>query len=179
MSRIARLLVLRWIIAFGVIALTSAVGFATSVSVIIYLYKGIPSLNPETWNALGTIWKFWLWVGYGVGMISGVVISLRRVLYRCIEGNEVVLLNCKGEEVGYFEWKPYFKFWRQWFFALIWLNAAQAIILMAIHKLIFGGELWFGWFSGVGMGIMMSVSGALAVVITIRRSSRVRVRLCS
>lgn len=179
MSRVERLLVLRWIVTFGVIAITIAVGFATAVSVITYLYKGLPSLNPKTWSALGTIWNFWLWIGYGVGMIGAVVISLKNILYRCIEGSEAVLLNCKGDEVEQFEWKPYFKLWRQWFFALIWLNAAQAIILIALHKLIVGGALWFGWFSGVGMGIMMSVSGALAVVITIRRSSRVRVRLCS
>lgn len=163
---------------FGIIAITGAVGFATLASGLIYLYKGFPPLNADIWSALGTIWEFWLKVGYGVGIIGGVVIALKNILYRCIVGNEVVLLNCKGEAVEHFEWKPYFKFWRQWFFALIWLNVVEAILLMAIQKLIFGGDLWFGWFNGVGLGIMMVVSGALGMVVTIRRSSRVRVQLC-
>lgn len=178
MSSIYVLLALRWIVAFAIVGIVSAIGFASAMSVVIYLYKGMAPLNSNTWSALGIIWQFWLGIGYGVGMIAGVVIALRTILYRCIDGREVILLNCKGESVEQFEWKPYFKFWRQWFFSLVWLNAAHAILLMAMHKLIFGGELWFGWFSGVGMGVMMVVSGALGVIITIRRRSRVCVQSC-
>lgn len=178
MNKLLSKLVIRWIITFLMISLVSSIGFATLVSGIIYSYKGFPELNSQTWSALKIIWFFWLSIGYGVGIITGVVFALKTLLYRCVENKRLVLIDCKGERVDLFGSKPYFKFWRKWFFTLIWINVTQVIVAIGTHKLLVGGEIWLGWFNGISMGLMIIVSGALALIWVVSRSKRVRLELC-
>lgn len=178
MNRFYLILGVRWIISFIFIGVTVSTVFATLMSIGTYAYKGFAPLDAQTWSALQTIWLFWLGIGYGIGMIAALVLALGTLLYRCIEGQRLLLLNCKEERIESLELKPYFKLWRKWFFTIIWINAAQAVILIVIHKLLFGGAVWISWFNPWIVTPMIIFSGLLALPIMIRRSKRVRIEPC-
>lgn len=169
----------RWSIAFIVIGLLGSLGFATVVTAGIYIFKGFVPLNTTTWNALQTIWFFWLSIGYGVGMIAALVVALNTLLYRCINHRRLILLNCKEEVLERSGFKPYFKLWRKWFFSLIWINAAQVIIVIIMHKLLFGGSVWIGWFNPWSITLMILLSGGVALPLMIHRSKRLKIVPCS
>ncbi|MDD5717927.1 MAG: hypothetical protein PHW64_09050 [Sulfuricurvum sp.] len=179
MSRFYLILEVRWLLVFVLIALITAVGFATVTSGIIYGVKGFAPLDPQTRDALRIIWFFWLDIGYGVGIITALLVSLGQVFYRCIAGYRLSLINCKEERIEALALRPYFKVWRKWFFTLIWVNAAQAVVLIAIHKLLYGGGVWIGWFNPWGITPMILLSGAAALVIVVRSGKRLRVEPCS
>jgi len=168
----------RWIIAFLLIALIAAIGFATAVTFISYAIKGFAALDAKTWEALKTIWFFWLGIGYGVGIVSGLVFGLRFICKRCIAGYRFQPLNCQGERIESIELKRYFKIWRKWFFIIIWADAAQAVVLIAVHKLIFGGDIWIGWFNPLGLTPMILLSGLISFPLLARRCSMIRIEPC-
>jgi len=168
-----------WILIFALIATGMAVGFASLATFIIYSLKGFAPLSqPEVREAIYTIWLFWLSVGYGIGVISALGMGLYFVFDRCIGGRTITLLNCKGEMVEGPRSKHYFKVWRKWFFAMIWLDAFEALILMGVHQLIFGGGLWMGWFQPLWMVPMMLVSGFFAMVLMLSRCKSLKVDVC-
>ncbi|MDD2782163.1 hypothetical protein [Sulfuricurvum sp.] len=179
MSKFYLTLWVRWATAFILIATVSAVGAATLVTFVVYALKGFAELNHERMQALQTIWLFWLSVGYGLGLIIALVGALKSILYRCVEQRKLVLVNCKEETIFSFEVKPYLKLWRKWFFAIIWINAAQAIIFIVAHKVIWGGSVWLGWFNPWSVTLMILFSGIIALVMMIRRSSRLRIEACN
>lgn len=178
MSRFYLAFWVRWSAAFVLIAATVAAGFATVMAIGSYVYKGFPPLEPEALDALGTIWLFWLGVGYGIGMIGALVGALAFVYRKCIGGYRLVPLNCQGEVLDEIGPKHYFKMWRKWFFALIWVNAAQVIVLAVAHKLLFGGGVWIGWFNPWWLTPMIIVSGLLSLPLFLYRCKNVRITSC-
>lgn len=178
MRELARVAALRWAVAFILIAITGAVGFATFVSAVTFMVKGFPPLNAHTLEALGMIWRFWLGIGYGVGMIGAMAFALKFLFGPCMAGYRLRPLNCRGEVAEPLRAKGYFKIWRKWFFALIWVNAAEAIILMSVHALTVGGGIWLGWFSPVWFSVMILFAGCGAVAIMLRRLERIKAEPC-
>lgn len=169
----------RWLAAFVVIAGGLSAGFATLMTAGIYAYKGFAPLEPQTREALQTIWLFWLGIGYGIGMVGAVVGALRFVCKRCLGGYRAVPLNCQGEILDEVGAGDYFKIWRKWFFALIWVNAAQAVVVIVVHKLLFGGPVWMGWFNPLWLTPMVMVSGLAALGILMKRCTKVRIEPCA
>jgi hypothetical protein len=170
---------MRWTVVFAAIALIAAAGFATAVTAVSYALKGFPPIGDQTWDALKTIWGFWAGIGYGIGMIAALTGALRSVLARCIGGYRIVVVNCQGERLESLGAKPYFKIWRRWFFGVIWINAAQVIILIAGHKLIFGGTLWMGWYTPWWLTPMIIVSALFALPVLLYRCKNTRIEPCA
>ncbi len=163
----------------ALIALGVAIGFASIMTIVFYALKGFAPLDVQTWEALRIIWYFWLKIGYGVGVLAGLVGGLKFICKRCIAGYRIHPLDCQGERVDSIDLKRYFKIWRKWFFIIIWANAAQAVVLIVVHQLLFGGAVWIGWFSPFGLTPMILLSGLVAFPLLVRRCKMVKVEPCT
>ncbi|MGD9971293.1 MAG: hypothetical protein AB7S65_12695 [Sulfuricurvum sp.] len=178
MSRFVFSLWGRWLILFVLLAVALAGGWATVATLVSYAIKGAVALDAQTIEALKTIWLFWLEIGYGVGMIGGLVGALGLTYRRCIAGFTVVPLNCKGEILERLPLKGYLRLWRKWFFTLIWVNAAQIILLTMIHKMLFGGTLWLGWFTPLWLTPLIAIAALPTFWIWFSRCKRIRLEPC-
>ena len=67
----------RWMGMSALIALGVAIGFASIMTIVFYALKGFAPLDVQTWEALRIIWYFWLKIGYGVGVLAGLVGGLK------------------------------------------------------------------------------------------------------
>jgi len=168
---------LRW--ALWIAAFSVAMGAAASavLTFVLYLLKGMPPLEGEVPGALWRIATFGFPILWSVALLTGMLLSVKRLFGRCIGGHELQLYRCDGEErIASPGVADTLKVWRKWLFALIWLVAFQVTLGAAIAYL--SGARPMEWFSLHWLLLFVLLAGGATLPLMGSRCSMVKVARC-
>jgi hypothetical protein len=152
---------------------------AAVVALALFIFKGMPELNEDVWLALWEITRFTFPLTWSIALLIGLLLSVKRLFYRCIGGFEMALQSCDGETMietpGV---EDTLKLWRKWFFAIIWAVAAQVIAGVLVSYLSGSGESLLGWFSIYWLYLFVLLAGLVTLPLMGIRCDMVKVRKC-
>ncbi len=161
-------------LSLGAAALADAV-----VTAALYVYRGAPPLNASVAEALWEIAGFWFGILWSLTLLWALFISVRRIMERCYAHRKFILLTCKGDEritpVGHGD---IVTLWRRWMMLLIWLVAAQMILMTGI-RMVFGFETALDtWFDSYWLYGALMIAGGISLPLLGTRCKRIRVSQC-
>lgn len=169
----------RWATWLTLFSIASGAIAAAAVTLALFIVKGMPELNDEVWLALWEIGRFTFPLTWSIALLIGLLLSVKRLFYRCVGGFEMALQSCDGETLIE---KPgvedTLKLWRKWFFAIIWAVAAQVIGGVLVTYLTDSGESLLGWFSIYWLYLFVLIAGLVTLPLMGIRCDMVKVRKC-
>ena len=149
------------------------------IVVVIYIKKGMPTLETEVLKALEDIFLFWFSLAWSVALLLSLFRSLKYLFNRCLGGYKLQLLSCDTKEeidpVGYGD---LVRVWRRWLMLLIWSSAVFIMMIALFMHFVFGMTELFSWLSiYVLYGIVM-ISGYTSLVLLMARCKKTRIVRC-
>jgi len=179
MTRFYLRLWLFWFFQVSILSLGTAAFGDAAVTAGLYLYRGAPALDASVLEALWEIAGFWFGIIWSVTLLWALFVSLHRILERCYAHRKFILLTCKGDEritpVGYGD---IVTLWRRWMMLLIWLVAAQLILMVGIRVVLGFEKALQEWFDIYWLYGALMIAGALSFPLLATRCKRIRVSQC-
>jgi len=167
MNKFYFLLWFKWALRLSVSSLFMAFVITFFITLYIYLSIGSPSLEQKNISALLDISKFWFVIAWSFTLLISLFRGIKYIFNSCIDGYELKLLTCKGDEVidiiGYGD---LVKVWRKWFMLMIWLVAILMIVTM------------FNYYNIYALFGFILLSGYFSFIIMISKCKRVKVIRC-
>lgn len=161
------LLWLRWAIRLSVESIFFTSIFALLITFYTYINIGSPSLNSENIEAILKVFKFWFAITWNFSILISLFSGIKYIFNVCIDGYELKLLTCKGDEVieviGYGD---LVRVWRKWFLLIIWLVAILMIITM------------FKFYNVYALFGFILLSGYISFIVMIARCKKIKVIRC-
>ncbi len=165
-----------WITLFSVI---SGLLIAAAVTAFIYFYKGSAGLSSDVLSALLDVLQFWFAPAWSIGLLIGMLLSLKRLFYRCMGGHQLLLYSCDGEEViSPVGVEDTLKLWRKWLFVTVWVIALEVLAGAAIASINAVGESVMAWFSIYWLYLFFLFSALVTLPLMARRCKMVKVGKC-
>ncbi|MDX1295028.1 MAG: hypothetical protein R3302_02100 [Sulfurimonadaceae bacterium] len=168
-----------WALWLTVFSVTAGMIASALITLSLFVVKGMPELSDEVWLALWEIGRFTFPIAWSIALLIGLLLSVKRLFYRCIGGFEMTLQSCDGETLieqpGV---EDTLKLWRKWFLAIIWVVAAQVIGGVLLAYLFGSGESLMGWFSIYWLYLFVLVAGLATLPLMGIRCKMVKVRKC-
>jgi len=146
--------------------------------------QGMQPLEVAIKRALLTVFGFWFFLSWNFSLLIILFRSVKYIFNRCIHGYELKLLGCPSKEnkeqgviseIGYGD---LVKVWRKWFMLMIWIVAAQMIVVVIMMKLLSGYENVFDWFNIYVLYIFILVAGYFSLIILSMKCKKVRIVKC-
>lgn len=165
-----------WITLFSVVI---GVLLSTIISAGIYLFLGAPAMDGEIIQALLDLAYFWFAPAWSIGLLAGLLLSLKRLFFHCFDGYQLVLYGCDGDAL-----KPplhleeTLKAWRKWFFLTVWIVAIEVVGGVGIALLFGYGEGLMGWFSIYWLYLFILCSALVTLPLMASRCKMVKVERC-
>lgn len=152
------------------------------VTTFVYLQQGLPKISSEVFSALYTIFEFWFALFWSLGVLIALFRGLKYIFNKCRGAHMLVLFTCSKKEpselievVGYGD---LIKVWRKWFLLMVWLVAAQMIIVTLFSRVISSGESLFAWFTIYNLYIFIAIAGYFSFIILSTKCKQVRIKKC-
>jgi len=182
-SKFYLILWLRWMFWLTFLSLSLAIAGAGFVTVIIYMKQGAVSLNREVYSALFDIFRFWFAIFWSATLLISLFLTLKNLFNHCYVNFKLILFTCPDkkmqsqqiEQIGYGD---LVKVWRKWFMLLIWLVAAQVIVVFIFMKLFFNAGTLFNWFNIYVLYLFLLISGYFSFMILGVKCKKVKVVKC-
>ena len=165
-----------WITLFSVV---SGLLIAIAVTVLIYFYKGSAGLNSDVLGALADVVRFWFAPAWSIGLVVGMLLSLKRLFYRCTGGQQLLLYSCDGSElIRPVHVEDTLKLWRKWLFVTVWIIALAVLAGAGIAYLSVGEESMMAWFSIYWLYLFFLLSALITLPMMAKRCKMVKVGAC-
>lgn len=165
-----------WAVRLTVQSIVLATFFSFIVTLYIYFLKSTVTLNRDVLIALFDIFKFWFVLFWSVALLISMFGGVKHFFNHCIEGYELKLLTCKGDDVietiGYGDISKVF---RKWMMSMIWSVTALIIISFALSYMIMGSYHWYNIYI---LYIFIIISGAFTLPLIGSRCKRVKLVKC-
>ena len=184
MNRFYFLIWLQWAVKLTLYTFLLAFFIAFCVTLFIYVMQGMQPLEVAIKRALLTVFGFWFFLSWNFSLLIILFRSVKYIFNRCIHGYELKLLGCPSKEnkeqgviseIGYGD---LVKVWRKWFMLMIWIVAAQMIVVVIMMKLLSGYENVFDWFNIYVLYIFILVAGYFSLIILSMKCKKVRIVKC-
>lgn len=179
MSRFYLLLWLRWAARLTFCSTSLAALSSFLVTAITYVSRGLPELNMEITGALVDIFIFWFPLFFSFTILIALFRGLKYIFNSCIDGFELQLLTCDGNEVieniGYGD---LVKVWRKWLMLLIWLVGSIMILALIYTNLFTSYSTLFEWFNIYWLYGFILIGGYFSFIIMSSRCKKVKIVMC-
>lgn len=179
MSRFFLLIWLKWAFRLTLCSTFFAALFSSLITLFIYFQRGMPSFSDEIYLALFYIFKFWFPILWALTILLAEFRGIKYLFNRCINGYELKLLTCKGDEelqtIGYGD---VLRIWRKWLMLNVWLIASFMIFALIYTNLFtsYGGV--FEWFNIYWLYGFILLSGYFSIVIMGLKCKKVKIVTC-
>lgn len=159
MKKFYFLIWLFWSLRVVLCSVISAALISSVVTTVLYIKKGMPSLENEVFSALGEVFVFWFLISLNITVLFALFRSVKYIFNKCYGGYSFKLLSCPKEKtfIEYIGYGDLVKFWRKWFMLIIWLSAVFMIIDFILFDyydiyILYGAILLSGYFSFIFIG---------------------------
>ena len=170
---------LLWAVRVSVESLLFGAVMALFVVGVIYVKKGMPTLDSEVMGALGDIFRFWFSLAWSVALLLSLFHSLKYLFNRCVGGYKLQLLTCDAKEeiepVGYGD---LVRVWRRWLMLLIWSSAVFIMIIALVMRFVFGVTELFSWLNIYVLYGIVLLGGYVTLVLLMARCKKTRIVGC-
>ncbi len=179
MGKFYFLLWLRW----AARVITCSVLLAYIISIIItaitYFIGAKPPLDAQVFGALKDVLEFWFPIIWSLTLLLSLFRSVKYIFNTCINGYELKLLTCKGDEsikdIGY---GNLVKVWRRWFMLNIWMVGSFMIISVVFTSIFTDFSGVFEWFDIYWLFSFILISGFFSFILLGNRCKSVKVVKC-
>ena len=184
MSRFYFLLWLRWAVRLSVCSFLLAGLFSFTITLVLYLIQGMPSVDANILKALSDLFEFWFYIGWSFTLLLALFRSLKYIFNKCIGGYKLKLLECTSiqeqkvefvEEIGY---GNLLRVWRKWFLTLIWLVGSVMILALVTTHLFSSYSGVFEWFNIYWLFGFILISGYFSFMLMASKCKWVKVIKC-
>jgi len=182
LSRFYLILWIKWAFRVTLNSVYLAVLLSFIITTVIYINHDMRSLNSEVYEALFSIFKFWLVLSWSITILFSIFRSLKYIFNSCYGGYKMLLYSCENaqkseiiENVGYGD---LVKVWRRWIMLMIWLVGTLMIIATVFFKLFGSFESIFDWFNIFVLYAFILVAAYLSFIILSSKCKKIRIKKC-
>ncbi len=168
-------LYLFWVlwVSLNTLVYTALISF--SCALFVYLSKGFPALNSETFSALWDISIFCFPFAFSLSFIVMLLFVFKRLFTTKINGQSVKLYDCKDEPIA----KPLLSdvtmLWRKWLFVTVWVLLIFCVIFLGLWRLITGELPPLGLLNGITLYLLVMLFGGPVFVLGVKRCKKIRI----
>ena len=176
MSRFWIRLWLVWVVRFTVESIVLASILSLTVTAVIYIGKGMISIDRDVLKALFDLFRFWFVILWSLTLLVSLFRSIKHLFNHCYNGYVLKLLTCDGAEVietiGYGDISKVF---RKWMMAMIWSVSALMILSFSVSYLFLNS---YNWYNIYVLYIFIVISGGVTIPLMGSRCKRVKLSKC-
>jgi len=179
MSKFYFFLWLWWAIRVVLCAVLLGALLSASITFYLYIYQGMPTLNPEVTEALWSLALFWFPISLSLTLLLALFRSIKYIFNKPLYGYQFKLISCDAkeilEDIGYGD---LLRVWRKWFMLMIWLVGSEIIMSAVSTSLFTHYDTIFEWFNIYFLSTFILLSGYLSFILLGGRCKRVKVVKC-
>ena len=149
--------------------------FSIFLALIIYISKGFPSLNMETFLALKEIVLFSFPIGFSLSFILMLVLVFKAMFSTKIDGFLLKLYDCNDKLIVHPLLSDIMMIWRKWLFVTVWTILIFLVLFLGLWKLISGEFPPLSWFNAISLYGLIMILGGTVFVMGIKRCKKIRV----
>ncbi|MEA1982549.1 MAG: hypothetical protein U9N39_03300 [Campylobacterota bacterium] len=182
MSRFYLFVWLEWLLRLTLSSVVFAGLVSAFITLVLYMAQGVQNLNSEVYMALLSLFKFWFAPLWGIGVLVALFRGTKDIFNRCKDGYKLVLYSCAKEEnremIEVVGLGDIVKVWRKLFMLIIWLVAAQMIVVVAFTKMFTSFENLFEWFDVYVLYGFIAIAGYFSLIILGSKCKQVKIIKC-
>jgi len=145
------------------------------LALVIYISKGLPSLNMETFLALKEIVLFSFPISFSLSFILMLLLVFKAIFSTKVDGFFLRLYDCKDEPLVDPSLSDVMMIWRKWLFVTVWAILIFLVLFLGLWKLISGAFPPLSWFNAASLYTLIMILGGTVFVMGIKRCKKIRI----
>jgi len=169
---------LKWVFRLTFCSVILATFFSSLISLYIYIFQGMVTLDEKVFFALFDVFRFWFPITWSITLLISLFRSLKYIFNSCSNGFELKLKSCNNEFIDFIGYGDLVKVWRKYFMLLIWIIAVEMILALVITNTISSYNSIFEWFDIYILYIFVLVASYFSFIILSSKCKHIKVVKC-